>query len=266
MSLESSASPGTRTATVWNSGSRPRTVRPHPRSNGPPTAPTTSPPVAPLEPTRAPQQDRWDDHRHLYSGNGLQYAARHSPSPSPSPSSPESVVTKLIDDPKDAAFCIYELGRFGKQALSSGPHVLRYLHSSSWQERVDAANTLGLIAYAEAIPSLVQALDIAHDWQLVFAAARSLARLGATDQVDRLKQVAAAHWYPPVRKLVGQAVDWLESGEAPTTWAWQTSRFSIWREQPPLCVDRCDAATSKASEAHPFRQGCTGIPLVCAKR
>ncbi len=186
--------------------------------------------------------------------------------PVPVSSSPESVVTKLIDDPEDAAFCIYELGRFGKQALSSGPHVLPYLHSSSWQERVDAANTLGLIAYAEAIPSLVQALDIAHDWQLVFAAARSLARLGATDQVDRLKQVAAAHWYPPVRKLAGQAVDWLESGEAPTTWAWQTSRFSIWREQPPLCGDRCDAATSKASEAHPFRQGCTGIPLLCAKR
>ena len=188
------------------------------------------------------------------------------PVPVPVSSSPESVVTNLIDDPEDAAFRIYELGRFGEQALSSGPHVLPYLHSSSWQERVDAANTLGLIGYTEAIASLVQALDIAHDWQLVFAAARSLARLGATDQVDRLKQVAAAHWYPPVRKLAGQAVDWLESGEAPTTWAWQTSRFSIWREQPPLCVDRCDAATSKASEAHPFRQGCTGIPLVCAKR
>jgi HEAT repeat protein len=75
---------------------------------------------------------------------------------------------------------------------------MEFLASPNGEEVATAVTALGHIGYDAAIPQIEQQLR-SPDWRVVYAAARSLGWLGATDSIQALERVASGHWLPDVR-------------------------------------------------------------------
>ena len=137
-------------------------------------------------------------------------------------------------------YSLERIGELGARGVDRGLEVLPYLRSGSWRDRVEAANTLGLIGYTGAIPALAEALHNRDDWQLAFAAARARGRLGAVDRVTDLRRLARSHWYPPVRRVAQESIELLESGTMPATWPWFGPLFRYDHDAAATCPPPAD--------------------------
>jgi len=143
-------------------------------------------------------------------------------------------LVKKLDDAKDAFEIIIVLRDFaqmGVDANDAGEVVLKYLKdygtvspvrgkeprggSDSWSVHVAAARTLGYIGYSGAVPALQAALFFDADWQLNWAAAESLGMLKSPSSLERLRKVAATHWYRPVRDAANKAIRIIEGKPEP---------------------------------------------------
>ena len=111
------------------------------------------------------------------------------------------VTEKYADDYYGELLGIARLGERGRDAV---PAVVRLLWDTHPNMRVNAARTLGDIGDAEVGPALVRLLR-EPDWLLVRASAESLGRIGFTSAMRDLEDVAASHWFPPVRAVAAEA-------------------------------------------------------------
>jgi HEAT repeat protein len=103
-------------------------------------------------------------------------------------------------------FALADIASLHARGREMGPAVERYLRSAEPDERVAAAEALGMIGYRPAVPALVDALEDRDDWRLVYVAAKALGLLHATDAVSILGAIADDHWYPPVREAARETI------------------------------------------------------------
>ena len=143
-------------------------------------------------------------------------------------------LVKKLDDAKDASEIIIisrDIAQMGIDAREAGEVVLKYLKyygtvlpvrgkesrggSDSWGVHVAASRTLGYIGYTPAVPALEAALSFDADWRLNWAAAESLGMLKSTSSMEKLRKVAATHWYKPVRDAADRAIRIIEGKPEP---------------------------------------------------
>lgn len=101
---------------------------------------------------------------------------------------------------------LLQVASLGAGARGAGASVVPLVGAADWDVRLAAIKTVGYIDYGEGVPALIRALGIAEDWRAVFAAAEALGRLKAASAAAPLEQVAAKHWYPPVRFAAEKAL------------------------------------------------------------
>jgi hypothetical protein len=93
-----------------------------------------------------------------------------------------------------------DLSELGLAANGVGAEVIDYLTSTSWEDRIHAAVTLGYIGYFQAIPELLKLLSNEYDWQQTYAAIKSLHLLADKSTIPMIEKVANTHWYAPLRE------------------------------------------------------------------
>ncbi|MCP3162155.1 HEAT repeat domain-containing protein [Myxococcus qinghaiensis] len=123
------------------------------------------------------------------------------------------LISRLREEPSFRT--LRELSERQKQGLDAGSAVFELLSSKDWELRAFAAQTLGHIQYAQAIPSLVDMLEDDEDWQRVLASVDALGRLHAVNAMSPLKRVAQRHWYPPVRLAARKALSLIRDKTSP---------------------------------------------------
>jgi len=154
------------------------------------------------------------------------------------------VIRKTLLTSKDKPLVLLRIAGLGERGRDLGPSVKESLSSDDESERVEAANALGRIGYAESWRLLAAALKSEDDPLLAGAAAEALGRLGVQEARVALEEVAIRYWYPSVRvasrralsALKGQYRYPLAGSQGPST------RFSTY-------FGAADAIESCASEA-----------------
>lgn len=111
----------------------------------------------------------------------------------------------------DAANCFDALGGMGHDAAAVAPRLVPYLKSTSWQWRVQAAQTLGLLG-DRSVGAALHPLLLDRDWQVVAAAMLAEVRLGDETAIPALQQVAQAHWFAVIRDAAEQTIAAIRGG------------------------------------------------------
>ncbi len=141
-----------------------------------------------------------------------------------------------------------ELGTAGQKDAS---YVMERLTDEDWDLRAEAARTLGLIGYAEAIPQLVAAIS-PQDWRLTLEAMTSLTRLKAPEADSILKNIAGTYWLPAVAETANNL-----AAKLPLS----TTAMAVSIRVP---VDYCDADPSRCPilRDHPSLKGAHQAPVI----
>lgn len=124
-----------------------------------------------------------------------------------SPFSADVFAERLRREPDEYEFIfsLRDLADVGRTAVGAGPAVAELLDSELWI-RLPAARAIGFIGYDAAAPDLIPLLNDPVDVRLNWVAAESLGRLRYADAEPALMEVAASHWYAPVRQAAATAL------------------------------------------------------------
>ena len=154
------------------------------------------------------------------------------------------LLAEALADSNRRTWTLRDIASHGPSVRKVGPHVEALLADRDPEVRVAAARTLGFIAYAEASPALVAALQDPADWRLVHSAARSLGRLRSKDAREALEATAAQHWYPPVRDVARTALRSIDGAEPVPVPAERFAQEFFDLGQVPGVHGSCDATVS----------------------
>jgi HEAT repeat protein len=126
----------------------------------------------------------------------------------------------------EVTIILRDIAALRENGRKAGPEVLKVLHRDQWENRVNAALTLGYIGYSAAAADLKRVLSSQEDWRLVYAATVSLGRLKDQTALPNLRQLAKAHWSPVVRKAALKAFNVIQGTEVFES-RWHPSNFAF---------------------------------------
>jgi HEAT repeat protein len=134
----------------------------------------------------------------------------------------EIIVPRLRAMP--SVLLLRDLAELKENGRGAGAAVVELFVHPDWDIRVAAARTIGYIGYSEGTEALRKLLDDSADWRLVYSASESLGRLKAKSALSRLREVAANHWFVPVRTAAEKASAVIEGKEAYVS-QWHANNF-----------------------------------------
>jgi HEAT repeat protein len=106
----------------------------------------------------------------------------------------------------DSTICLERAAAYGGAALPFANLILTtFTYSRTGPDRANGASFLGYVGYGAAKERLHELLTDT-DWRVVYAAARSLRWLGATEAIPELANVAKTHWLPDVRNEAAKSI------------------------------------------------------------
>ncbi|HET7845126.1 MAG TPA: HEAT repeat domain-containing protein, partial [Xanthomonadales bacterium] len=109
------------------------------------------------------------------------------------------------------ASTVYAIAKSGSVARNTGPQLLEHRDDEDPEVRLAVVQALGAIGYEPAVPALVAKLDDAIDWRMPMFAANALGLLQDASALPALRRLARNHWYPEVREAAEAAIASIES-------------------------------------------------------
>jgi hypothetical protein len=115
---------------------------------------------------------------------------------------------KNLDEKKGyaAQFALFDVMRFGSQAVQGLPSVSAFLKNEDWEVRFAAMRTISEIGNQEAICGLISNISEA-DWQLSIEIMVVLERFQCATEIKQLAVTAEKNWHPAARAEARRVMD-----------------------------------------------------------